>query len=412
MMVMPNPGPAVAAAPVRFEFVALVALLISLVALSTDIMLPGLPQIGAALGVTDPNGAQLIVTVFMAGLSVGQLFSGPLSDAYGRKMVVYGGLVIFLVGCVLSIASWSLESMLVGRFLQGLGAAAPRIVMVAIIRDQYAGRAMARVLSFAMVVFILVPAVAPALGQAIMLATGWRMMFAFLLATAIVGFIWFAFRQPETLTPDRRLPFSAEQILSGIRQTCGDRMAFGYTLAAGTVFGAFVGYLSSAQQIFADAFGEVERFPLYFAVLALAIGSASLTNSALVMRFGMRRLSHTALIVVTIASCAFVPVTFGWFGPTGLGAFLAWGMIAFFCFGILFGNFNALAMEPLGHIAGIGAAVVGSLTTFLALASGLLIGQLFDGTTRPLVTGFAVLGLAGLVIVAITERGRLFQATE
>ncbi len=411
-MVMPIPGPAVKAAPVRFEFVALVALLISLVALSTDIMLPGLPQIGAALGVTDPNGAQLIVTVFMAGLSVGQLFSGPLSDAYGRKMVVYGGLVIFLAGCVLSIVSWSLESMLVGRFLQGLGAAAPRIVMVAIIRDQYAGRAMARVLSFAMVVFILVPAVAPALGQAIMLATGWRMMFAFLLATAIVGFIWFAFRQPETLTPDRRLPFSAEQIWSGIRQTCGDRMAFGYTLAAGTVFGAFVGYLSSAQQIFADAFGEVERFPLYFAVLALAIGSASLTNSALVMRFGMRRLSHSALIVVTIASCAFMPVTFGWFGPTGLVAFMAWGMIAFFCFGILFGNFNALAMEPLGHIAGIGAAVVGSLTTFLALASGLLIGQLFDGTTRPLIAGFAVLGLAGLVIVAITERGRLFQATE
>lgn len=397
--------PSEQAQPVGFEFIARVALLISLVALSTDAMLPVLPEIGSALSVAEPNAIQMVVTVFMAGLMVGQFLAGPLSDAYGRKMIVYLGLAIFVVGCLLSAFGGSFEVMLIGRFLQGLGAAAPRIVMVAIVRDQSSGRAMARIMSFVMAVFILVPAIAPALGQWIAVIAGWRMIFSTLLAVAIIGFFWFAFRQTETLSPHKRLPFSLAQMGSGIAETVANRQAFGYTIAAGFAFGGFLGYLSSAQQIFEVVFQAADRFPLYFALLALAIGAASVTNSAMVMRFGMRRLCVWALLVLTGSSFAFLPIALADIGPEGLMVFMIWAAIAFFCFGVLFGNFNALAMEPLGHIAGIGAAVVGSLTTAMALVSGIVIGQLFDGSAVPLVAGFASLGLVSLIVVAMVERG-------
>lgn len=408
---MDNSSKARAEAPVRFEFVALVALLISMVALSTDIMLPALPMIGEALGVTDPNGAQMVVFVFFVGLCFGQLLSGPMSDSYGRKPVVYLGLAIFTVGCLLSIFCTSFAMMLIGRLLQGLGAAAPRIVMIAIVRDDYSGRAMARIMSFVMAVFIIVPAVAPALGQLVMLFAGWRMIFLSLLVVALISLVWFVFRQDETLAVDNRLPFSLDQLSLGFKETFGNRVALGYTLAAGCIFGAFVGYLSSAQQIFQTTFGKGESFPLYFAIVALAIGAASILNSQLVMKYGMRRLSHTALIVSTLASFGFLPIALGWFGESGLIHFMGWALINFFCMGILFGNFNALAMEPLGHIAGIAAALIGSVATFISLPSGILVAQLFDGTVVPLVAGFAILGLASFCVVYVTEKGEIGKAS-
>jgi len=397
--------------PVRFEFVALVALLISMVALSTDIMLPALPMIGAALGVTDPNGAQLVVFVFFVGLCIGQLLSGPMSDSYGRKPVVYLGLAIFTCGCLLSIFSTSFAMMLIGRLLQGLGAAAPRIVMIAIVRDDYSGRAMARIMSFVMAVFIIVPAVAPALGQVVMVFAGWRMIFLSLLVVALVSLVWFVFRQRETLAVGNRLPFSVHQLLFGFRETFSNRVALGYTLAAGCIFGAFVGYLSSAQQIFQTTFDKGEGFPLYFAIVALAIGAASIFNSQLVMKYGMRRLSHTALIVSTLVSFGFLPFALGWFGESGLVHFMGWALVNFFCMGILFGNFNALAMEPLGHIAGIAAALIGSVATFISLPSGILVAQMFDGTVVPLVAGFAILGFLSFCVVYVTENGEIGKAS-
>jgi len=393
-------------APALGEFVVLMALLISLVALSIDAMLPALSEIGGELGARRSNDSQLVISALFLGLAAGQLVYGPLSDSIGRKPAIYGGLVLFLIGCLLSIVSWDFSAMLAGRFLQGLGAAGPRIVTIALVRDRYEGRAMARIMSLVMAVFIIVPAVAPALGQGILLFAHWRMIFVILLLLAVVAFIWFGLRQEETLPAGRRRPFSLGGIASGFRETLADRCALGYTIAAGLIFGAFVGYLASAQQIFQELFALGQLFPIYFAVLALAIGGASYLNARLVMQHGMRRLSWRALQVLGGVSLVYFGVAAALGGQPPLWTLMAWGMAAFFCMGILFGNFNAMAMEQLGHIAGVAAAVVGSLTTVISLVLGTWIGQSYDGTVLPLVGGFALLGAASILVMHWTERGR------
>ena len=296
--------------------------------------------------------------------------------------------------------------MLLGRFLQGIGAAGPRIVTIAIVRDRYEGRAMARIMSSVMAVFILVPALAPGIGQVILMVASWRAIFGVFLAVAVIAVTWFGTRQPETLPLACRASFSPRRIVIAAAEVCTHRVALGYTIAAGLTFGALVGYLTSAAQIFQDQYGQGARFPLYFAALALAIGVASWCNSRLVMRFGMRLLSR-------IAARGFGGLALGFFGfalVTGgqplLGALMAYLGAAFFCLGILFGNFNALAMEPLGHIAGVAASVVGSLTTFISLLLGTLIGRSYDGTVLPLIGGFAILGLGTLAAMRWAERGR------
>lgn len=387
------------------EFICLVAFLISLVALGIDAMLPALPAIGSDLNVARANDTQLVIGLFFAGFAVGQLFYGPLSDSWGRKPVVLAGLTLFALGCLMSYLALSFETVLAGRILQGLGAAAPRTVMLAVVRDRYAGREMARVMSFVMAVFIIVPAIAPSLGQGVMLLSDWRSIFAVLLALAVALGLWMALRLPETLARDRRVALSAGRILRAMREVLTTRTALGYTLAAGTVFGAFVGYLSSSQQVFQQTFRLGELFPAFFAVLALSIGASSLVNARLVMRLGMRRLSFAAVFTLTGLSVGFAAVTLGFAGVPPLWAFMLWGMASFFCIGILFGNLNALAMEPLGHIAGTGAAVVGALSTALSLVTGIAIGQIYDGTILPLVLGFAVLGALSAAVMLITNRG-------
>jgi DHA1 family bicyclomycin/chloramphenicol resistance-like MFS transporter len=388
------------------EFVTLMALLISLVALSIDAMLPALPEIGRDLGVERGNDNQLIISVLFLGLAAGQLIYGPLSDSTGRKPAIYLGLVLFILGCLLSIFATSFTVMLAGRFLQGIGAGGPRIVIVALVRDCYEGRAMARIMSFVMAVFILVPALAPALGQIILIVAHWRAIFVSFLVLAVTAFAWFALRQPETLTEDRRKPFSPRGIGLAVVETCKNRIAFGYTVAAGLIFGAFIGYLASAQQIFQELYGLGRLFPVYFAVLALSIGSASYVNARLVMRFGMRFLSDRALLVLCGFSAVSFLAAFALSGQPPLWALMAYLMIAFFCIGILFGNFNSLAMQSVGHIAGVAAAVVGSLTTFISLALGTTIGQAYNGTVLPLVGGFALLGLGSLGVMRWAEAGR------
>lgn len=313
---------------------------------------------------------------------------------------------MFVLGCLLSVAATSFPVMLAGRFLQGLGAAGPRIVMIALVRDGYEGRAMARIMSLVMAVFILVPALAPGIGQGILLVAHWRGIFVVLLALALVSLVWFAYRQPETLAANRRAPFSMLRIGRAIHETCTHRTSFGYTIAAGLIFGAFIGFLNSAQQIFQGQYGLGKLFPLYFAVLALSIGGASLVNARLVVRFGMRRLSGLALTVLSGLSLVFFAVAWSAAGNPPLWALMAYLMAAFFCIGILFGNFNALAMDPLGHIAGVAASVVGSLTTFISLLLGLAIGLAYDGTVLPLAGGFAALGIASIAVMRFVESGR------
>ena len=388
------------------EFVALMALMISLAALSTDVMLPALPAIGGDLGVKRDNDPQFVISALFLGLGVGQMIYGPLSDFIGRKPAISAGVTLFIVGCLLSMLATSFPMMLAGRMLQGFGVAGPRIVIVALVRDQYAGRAMARIMSLVMAVFIVVPTLAPALGQGILLIANWRAIFGVLLALAATGLVWFAIRQPETLPADRRLPFSLARLAAAVRETCTNPVALGYAVASGVVFGAFIGYLTSAQQIFQVQYGLGELFPLYFALLSLALGGASYANARLVMRHGMRPLSGLALKTLAALSLLFVAVSLAMAGGPPLWALTAYLMLAFFCVGILFGNFNALAMEPLGHIAGVGAAVVGTFQTFISLFLGTLIGQVYDGTAVPLVGGFAALAVAALMIVGWTERRR------
>jgi DHA1 family bicyclomycin/chloramphenicol resistance-like MFS transporter len=388
------------------EFVPLMALMISLVALSIDAMLPALDIIGLDLGVTAGNDQQLIISSLFLGLGVGQMIFGPLSDSIGRKPAIYIGYVIFVIGCVISIVSTNLEIMLLGRVLQGVGAAGPRIVCVALVRDQYEGREMARIMSFVMGVFILVPAMAPAIGLGIIMISGWRAIFVSFLLVAVVACGWFALRQSETLPPQKRRTFSLFVIWAGVRETCGNRISFGYTIIAGFIFSALIGYLSSAQQMFSVIFGITNLFPLYFAVLALAVGLSSVINGRLVMRFGMRLLSSYALVSLCVLSVMFFLYAINVDGTPDLWISMAYFIAAFLCFGLLFGNLNALAMEPLGHIAGIGAAVIGSLSTLVSAFLGAMIGYMFDGTVLPLVVSFALLGAMAMALMNWTERGR------
>ena len=374
------------------EFVSLIALLMSLVALSIDAMLPALPEIGRDLGVMRRNDTQFVITALFLGLGLGQILFGPLSDRIGRRAAIHTGLVLFMAGCVVSIFAPTFEVMLMGRALQGFGAAGPRIVTIAMVRDQYEGRRMARLMSFAMAVFILVPTVAPALGQGILWLGGWRAIFVTIFAIAAIALTWFSLRQPETLPADRRRPFSPRHICGAALEVLRTRAALGYTLAAACVFAPFLAYLSSSQQIFQDAYETGALFPLWFGVLALAVGCASLVNGRLVMKHGMRRLSKAATVSVTLGSAVAWALAFAFEGLPPFWLFMAYLLAAFFCIGLLFGNLNALAMQPLGHIAGVGAAVVASLTTFIAVPLGALVGQSFDGTMYAQIGAFAVFG--------------------
>ena len=386
------------------EFVPMVAMMTAIVALSIDTMLPALPAIGADLGVKDPNDIQFVVTALMLGMGFGQLIYGPVSDSVGRKPTIYVGFAIFMGGCLLSLLATDFSVMIAGRFLQGVGAAAPRIVTIALVRDQYGGRAMARVMSFVMTVFILVPIIGPAVGQGILLFSGWPAIFWMFLGMAAISVLWFGVRQPETLRVKDRHPLSFRRILHAAWEVCTIKAALGYTIATGLVFAPFMAYLSSSQQIFEGVYQAGDKFPYYFGALAIAIGCASMLNARLVMRYGMRRLSFIAACGMTlIAGIGFVTAV-AMHGAPSLTLFMSFLMLTFFCAGILFGNLNPLAMEPLGHIAGVGAAVVGSLSTFIAVSLGSLIGHAYDGTTLPLMGGFFFFGVALLLTIIVVGR--------
>jgi DHA1 family bicyclomycin/chloramphenicol resistance-like MFS transporter len=385
--------------PSFIEFVVIISLMMSLTALSIDAMLPALPEIGSDLALQNANTRQLVISMLFLGMALGQLFFGPLSDKTGRKPSMYAGFVFYIAGALLSLLAASFPVMIVGRLLQGFGISAPRAVTLALVRDRYEGRAMARVMSFVTTLLILIPMIAPTLGQAILLFSGWRSIFGSFVLMALMTLLWFSLRIPETLAPEHRAPFTLGRIFDAISEIVRNRTAIGYTLSAGFVGGAFLGYLNSAQQIFQEQYSLGELFPLYFATLAFSIGLASLLNANLVMRLGMRFLVRWSLtIIIGLSILAFI-VASGASGQPPLWFLMAYLMLTFFCVGVLFGNQNSLAMEPLGHLAGIGAAVVGSLSTILQTPIGTVIGQSYNATVLPLVIGIGVCsGLSILVI--------------
>jgi DHA1 family bicyclomycin/chloramphenicol resistance-like MFS transporter len=388
------------------EFVALTAALMALTALSIDIMLPALPQIGSALGLESENDRQLVIILYMAGFACGQIFFGPLSDHFGRKPVLLSGLAIFIAGSLGALLSGSFKMLLAARLLQGIGAASPRVVAVAVVRDLYGGRQMARVMSFAMMVFILIPVLAPSLGQALILLGDWHWTFFVLLATASIVAVWAGLRLPETaeqaLGAERALNVRASFFAAIL-----DPLTMAYGVASGFMFGCLLAYVASAQQIFVEVFHLGQAFPIVFGAIASTMAIASFVNARLVGRLGMRRVSHTALAGFTAVSLVLLAASAG--GVAGLAVFAALVASAFFLFGLIAPNFNAIAMEPQGHNAGMASSVIGSLSTAIGALAGGLVGRSFDGTVLPIAAGFAVCSLITCAIVIFAEgRENLF----
>lgn len=379
------------ASPAFVEFVIVVSMMISLTALSIDAMLPALPQIGIDLGVTNPNDRQLVISIIFLGSAMGQLFFGPLSDKTGRKPAIYTGYAFFITGSIISVVAINFPIMLAGRIFQGLGLSAPQAVSLALVRDRFEGRKMARVMSFVMTVFVLVPMIAPTIGQGILLIAGWRGIFGSFLLFALITVIWLALRIPETLAPENRSPFSIRRIVNSIRDILKIRSTLGYALSVGLIQGIFLGYLSSSQQIFQEQYALGKLFPLFFAAISLSLGMASLLNARLVMRYGMIKLVRWALGIAFGLAVLFLGMSVILAGQPPLWLLIAYLMIYFFCTGILFGNLNALAMQPLGRLAGIGAAVIGSFATLISMLLGTLLGRSYNGTILPLVIGMTVL---------------------
>jgi DHA1 family bicyclomycin/chloramphenicol resistance-like MFS transporter len=398
-----------AAAPISYvEFVALIAFLMAMNSMAIDVILPALQEIGSSLGVADENARQLPLTAYVAAFGLSQLFYGPISDRFGRRPVLLFGLVVYTIGCVGAFLATSYPFFLAMRALQGIGAGAPRVIAISAVRDLYGGRKMASVMSLAMMVFMAVPIVAPAVGQGIMLLAGWRAILLAMGAFGIVTLTWCYFRLPETLAEERRRPLQPRALIEAFRIVLTTRIAFAYGLAAALAFAWLFSFLNSAQQVFQEIYGLGKLFPLAFAIAAALLMAAAFTNSRLVQRLGMRRLSHAALAGFTLISAVLCAAALLTDGHPPFWLFFGVTLAAFFQFGLLGTNFNALAMEPLGHVAGTASSVLGSLQTLLGGLIGALVGYAYDGTLFPLAISMLVLSLASFAIVAVAERGNLF----
>lgn len=390
-----------------YPFVALTAALMATNALAVDSMLPALPEMAEALGIAADNQRQWIITAYLLGFGVSQIFYGTISDRYGRRPVLLFGLVVYVLASIGAALSNSFETMMVARVIQGIGAAATRVLVVSIVRDCYSGRDMARVMSLALIVFLAVPILAPSIGQAILIVAPWRWIFGILTAFGAAVMIWVMFKLPETQHPEDRKPIDVANVSAAFRTTLTSRIGVGYMLAMAFVLGGLFGFINSAQQIFVDVFDVPHLFTVVFAGIAVFMAAASLLNSRIVGRLGMRRVSHGALIGYILLTSIHALVALS--GHETLLLFALFQGGAMFCFGLIGPNFGALAMDPLGHVAGTASSVQGFVTTVGGALLGFYIGQHFDGTVVPITLGFSLCGLMALVIVLIVEKGRLFH---
>ncbi|WP_374131745.1 multidrug effflux MFS transporter [Sphingomonas sp. 28-62-20] len=394
--------------PIGFvEFVALVASLMALTALGIDAMLPALPAIATALNVGVANDRQLVIGVFLLGFGLAQLVHGPLADRYGRRPVLVASLSAYVIANLIAAFSASFMLLLVARFAAGMAIAASRVVTVALVRDCYSGRAMARVMSLAFMVFMAAPVLAPSVGELILLFGSWRLIFVMIAAISGVILIWFVIRMPETQRIADRQPLSIERLWDGWRQALTDRFSIGYTLAATALMGGLYGFINSVQQIVGALTGDNRLLVPVFIGVASMMALANLLNSRIVMRLGTRRISHSALVGLVLLST--VHLVIARLGAETIYSFAILQALAMACFGLATANFSSMAMENMGHIAGTASSVQGFISVTGGALAGAAIGQSFDGTTVPLYIGFLVAGLVALAIVAIVERGRLFR---
>lgn len=392
------------------EFVTIIALLMALNALAIDVMLPALPAIGEALNIQQENDRQTVLLLYLIGFGGGQLFFGPIADSLGRRKVLIGGLALYSLASVAAIVTNDLTQFLAARVLQGIGCAAARVTALSIVRDCFTGRRMAKVMSLVMMVFMAVPVVAPSIGQAILFVAGWSWIFTLLLAAGVGMLIWTGLRLPETLAPEKRRPMVLPTIASAYWKALTTRVTLGYTIGLCFIFGGLFAFLAMSQQIFVDVFGLGAYFPLVFAAIAIAMAISAFMNSWLVEAIGMRRLSHAAALIYT--ALGFIVAGISASGFENLWLFLIFTTMVMATFGFLGANFNTMAMEPLGDIAGTASSVIGFVSTLGGALLGYVMGQLFDGSTLPLGLAFGLYGLGAICCILYAEKGSMFHALD
>lgn len=387
------------------EFVAFAAMMFATIAFSIDSMLPALPEIGQELSPEKLNRAQLILTSFVLGMGVGTFFTGPLSDSVGRKPVIYGGAALYITASAVAWGAQSLELVLAARVAQGLGAAGPRVVTLAIIRDLYSGQVMARIMSLAMLFFTLVPAIAPALGAVVIDFAGWRAIFLTFILFSLFSLLWMSLRLPETLHPEHRRPFQFQSLMDAVVEMFRHPTVRISIFVQTCCFSMLFTMLTMVQPVYDIVFDRADSFPIWFGAVAIVSGSASLLNAVLVMRLGMRLLVTVTLGVQILLSLAMVVLTTAEIGqPMLFAAFVVWQTTVFFMAGMTLGNLNAIAMEPMGHIAGTAASVIGSIATVLSVALAVPIGLAFNGTPLPLALGICAEAFAGFLLMLWLKR--------
>jgi DHA1 family bicyclomycin/chloramphenicol resistance-like MFS transporter len=405
------------------EFVAMTAMLMALNALAIDIMLPALPDMAASFGIaaalehplqcpaaleSGSNDQQLIIVSYMLGFGVSQLVYGPLTDRFGRRPVLFVSLIFYSIAAVLCVFAPTFELLIAARVFMGASAGGSRVIAVSAARDLYVGRQMAKVMSLVMIVFMTAPIFAPFLGQ-LMLNSGmtWHGIFWGLAVFGIVMILWVMIRLPETLPKERRVPLNPRSMLRSYWQVIRTREALGYTIASGFLFGALMSYISSSEQLFHNVYPTGDEFPLWFAGAAIAMTASNLINSRIVEKHGMRKISHSALIAFVIVSA--IHAAFALAGPVEFTIFYVLLLAAFFCIGFQGPNYNAIGMERLGALAGSGAALIGFASSFVSASIGGLVARQFDCTITPIFVGHFILGALALLVIFITERGKLMQ---
>ena len=390
----------------RPQFIAIVASLMALNALAIDIMLPAFPNMQADLGIADANRVQYILLSYIIGFGGAQLIFGPLSDRFGRRAPLLFGIALYAVCAIGGALAPNFEILLIARFLQGIGAAATRVIAISVVRDTHSGRGMAATMSLVMMVFMVVPVFAPMIGQVIILAGNWHLIFTFMaLVSLAVGF-WAMLRLPETLEPENRRPLTIRSIGEAFAIVLSNRIALFYTLATSFFFGSLFGFLNVAQPIYVNLYGLGVYFPITFSAVAIAMAGSSFLNSRLVGRFGQRRLSHGALIIYLGLSVLLAGLTAT--GPIPFWLFFGISLLMMPLLGFVGSNFNSIAMEPLGAIAGTASSALGFAQTVGGGVVGALIGQAYDGSIFPLAAGYAIVSAVSLIMVLIAEKGRLF----
>lgn len=388
------------------EFVITIAIMTASVAMAIDSMLPALPAIGHSLNVTNTNDAQLVIAVFFFGFGVSQILFGSLCDAFGRRNILLGGLAVYVLAMFGAAATSSFEMLLVMRFVQGIGGAAVRITSMAIVRDCFGGREMARVMSFVMIVFMIVPIVAPSAGQLIISYANWHWIFILLGLVGSILFIWAAGRLKESLPREERIPLSFAAVGNGFKTVLTNRITCGYMIGLTMFTGVISAYVISVQQVFGEVYGLGDWLPIAFAATAGGIAVANFANGFFVRTFGMRRISHAAVLLFTVISAFGFVVALG--GTVNFALDYALFTVLLMLFAVIATNFTAISLEPMGNLAGTATAITGFVsTTFGALLGG-GVGQLFNGTVQPLFAGFAVFGAISVAATLWAEKGKLF----